>query len=335
VTIFEELRMNPILGCRLLAIAGTLVWLGSSATADDLRFTGMERRLARSERPDKSDSTAAKASFLADTPAPSEGQLPMELGSSNPGEQLPSTVAQACECGGEGCMECRPSPMLTGLYTAEVQVMFLRPHLMESAIGKLSEKYELSPRFIIAYEDKGGVGTRVRYWIYGRWTPNLDEEDDEIRFEMNVMDLEATSRFRSERIDLVVAGGMRWADMEIAFEDEDVQGDMPGLTAAADLRLSLCRDCCREWAVLGGARWSLLGGDWEGGGGFIDPVRDDNIVVQELYTGVEYYCACGDYDLFARLKYEMQNWHSNALAQNAGTDSIGFLGPAFEFGVRF
>jgi hypothetical protein len=31
----------------------------------------------------------------------------------------------------------------------------------------------------------------------------------------------------------------------------------------------------------------------------------------------------------------MQNWHSDALAQLSGTDSIGFIGPAIEFGLMF
>jgi hypothetical protein len=335
VTNFEELRMNPILGRRLLVAVGTLIWLGSSAMAQDLRFTGIERRMGQLERPVRQDPSVATAAFLADTPVAGEGQLPMELGSRSSSEELPAVMAESCTCGGQGCTDCRSSTPLNGVYTAEVQLYWMRPHLMENAIGKLSENYELSPRFIVAYEDKGGVGARARYWLYGRWTPNLDTPTDEIRFEMGVLDVEATGRFRSERIDLVVAGGMRWADMEIAFRDEDVQGDMPGITAAADLRLSMCRDCRREWAAVSGVRWSSLGGDWEGSGGLIDPVRDDNIVVQELYSGVEYYCACGDYDLFARLKYEIQNWHSDALAQDAGTDSVGFLGPAFEFGMMF
>jgi hypothetical protein len=336
--IFEELRMNSVLGRRLLAVVGTLIWLGSSATAEELNFTSMERRIGRSER-SKTDATTSTTAFLADTPETSEGQLPMELGSSNSNsssiEELPMSMGEACACGGNGCTKCCSSPPLTGVYTAEVQLYWMRAHVMENAIGKLSEKYELSPRFILAYDDAHGAGARVRYWLYGRWTPNLGDPDEDIRFEMNVLDFEATKRFRTERADLIVAGGMRWADMEIAFDDDDVQGDMPGLTAAADLRVSLCRDCRREWAVVGGTRWSLLGGDWEGSGGFIDPVRDDNIVVQELYTGVEYYCTYGDYDLFARLKYEMQNWHSDAIAQASGTDSIGFLGPAFEFGLMF
>jgi hypothetical protein len=79
-----------------------------------------------------------------------------------------------------------------------------------------------------------------------------------------------------------------------------------------------------------------MGGDWEGdAGGFLDPVRDDNVVVEELYGGVEYLCVRGDYDLFARLIFEVQNWHSDAAAQDAGADSIGFVGPGIEVGMMF
>jgi hypothetical protein len=152
---------------------------------------------------------------------------------------------------------------------------------------------------------------------------------------MNVIDMEATSRFRTARTDLLISGGMRWGDMQIEFGGDNIQADMPGLTTAADLRISLCRERCAEWAAVGGVRWSLLGGDWEGAGGFIDPARDDNISVQEFSTGVEYLRAYGNVDLYMRLKYEMQNWHSDAIAQGSGTDSIGFLGPGIEFGMLF
>jgi hypothetical protein len=322
--------MKSVLGRRLLAIVGTLTCFGPSAMADEVLWSGMERHLDP-KRPGLVDSNVMPAAFLQDTPAAGDGQLPVELKSSGP----PASLDEDVPCDAASCSPCSGNPPLTGLYHVEAQLMWLRAHITESAVGKLSEKYELSPRFILSYEDPGGVGTRVRYWTYGRWTPNLDDPDDEIRFEMNVMDVEATSRFRTARTDLVLGGGMRWADMAIALDDEEVQGDMPGLTVAADLRISLCCDRCHEWAVIGGARWSLLGGDWEGDGGFIDPVRDDNISVHELYTGVEYFCTCGDFDLYARLKYEIQNWHSDAFAEDAETDSIGFLGPGIECGITF
>jgi hypothetical protein len=248
-----------------------------------------------------------------------------------------------CDCDGSGCEKCADNgascgecaePPLTGVYHADVQLLFMRTHMLESAIGKLSEKYELSPRFIVGYEGTGGVGGRARYWMYGRWTPNLAGGDD-IRFEMDVIDVETTCRFRTRDTDLVVAGGARWANIDILLGDEGVESEMPGITVAADLRTAICCDGCREWAAIGGVRWSILGGDWEGDGGFIDPVRDDNVVVEELYGGFEFLSAYRNYDLFARLIFEVQNWHSDAAAQDGGADSISFIGPGMEVGIMF
>ena len=57
--------------------------------------------------------------------------------------------------------------------------------------------------------------------------------------------------------------------------------------------------------------------------------------MEELYGGVEYIRTYRDYDLYARLKFEIQNWHSDAVAQESGTDSIGFVGPGIELGTMF
>jgi hypothetical protein len=152
---------------------------------------------------------------------------------------------------------------------------------------------------------------------------------------LDVIDVETTCRFRTPRTDLIIAGGLRWANVEVVLDNDSLDADLPGLTVAADLRSAMCRDGCQEWAAIAGARWSILAGDWEGDGGFFDPVRDDNVVVQELYGGVEYFCTRRDYDLFARLIIEIQNWHSDAASQDAGVDSISFVGPGIEVGMMF
>ena len=36
-----------------------------------------------------------------------------------------------------------------------------------------------------------------------------------------------------------------------------------------------------------------------------------------------------------RLGFEMQNWHSDNLAGNTNTDSIGFVGPSVQFGASW
>jgi hypothetical protein len=313
---------------------GVLVGLVANVAAEEMRYSDFEKRLSPSNQMNFSGSEVANLAFLSYGQS-TESRPPLELGGSSERSDSIDTQSdpQSCHCGETTCQQCCAEP-LTSVYYADVQLFFMRTHILEGAIGKLSEKYELSPRFILGFEGLGGVGGRARYWTYGRWTPNLD--GDAIRVDMDVIDLETTCRFRTSRTDLVIAGGIRWTDMDVSFNDVEVENEMPGATVAADLRTAMCRSGCREWAAVGGARWSLLGGDWEGdSGGFITPMRDDNVVVQELYGGFEYFRTYPNYDLFARLIFEIQNWHSDAAAQDAGADSIGFVGPGLEIGMMF
>jgi hypothetical protein len=120
---------------------------------------------------------------------------------------------------------------------------------------------------------------------------------------------------------------------------------------AADLSTLVCRYGCNRWSFVYGGRLSVLAGDWNGDNNLINTivapeVRDDNILVHELYAGVEYgYCYC-NYDLFLRATYELQNWRSDVLAEPGigdgiapgsigSTASIGFVGPALHLGVRY
>jgi hypothetical protein len=222
------------------------------------------------------------------------------------------------------------------VYYAEVQHWWLRAHVMENAIGKLSERFEYSPRIVIGYEDKDGIGGRVRYWHYDQSTENLSDPTLPIRFEMGVVDIEGTSRFGTDRAELVVAGGFRWTDARITLADAPVANDMPGITFAADLRVILCRERHWEWASIAGARYSLSGGDWEGAAnGFLEPNHDDNVTVNEFYGGFEYIQHYRGYDAFARVAFEVQNWQSDVASQTAGADSINFMGPGVHMGLIF
>jgi hypothetical protein len=310
-----------------------LFWLSTSLTAEELRFSGMEQRLGTISKTDIAGSAIQPVAFLQDTelpPAmPVESQPPRELG-----EPTTGSSAEQCAAGCD-CNQCCSQP-IHGVYYAEAQLMWMRAHTNEGALGKLGERYELAPRFIVGYEDAGGVGGRLRFWTYGRQTPLLNGVADAVRFEFDVLDVEATSRFGHDRSEVVISGGLRWADVEIAVDGERVSSDMPGITFAADLRTIVCRDCYSEWATVAGARWSLMGGDWQGSrDGFLSPDRDDNIVVTEIYGGVEYVQHYSGYDVYARLAFEMQNWHSDVAAQTSGTDSIGFLGPGIHVGMNF
>lgn len=237
-------------------------------------------------------------------------------------------------CGETGGCDCDCE---RGRIYGEVQAMWLRAHMNEDVVGKLSEFYDFTPRFIVGYEDAYGVGGRGRYWQYGEDLNTLS--GDQIRFEFGVFDVEGSKRLDLRSAELTISGGARFADLELTDDDGDtVDNSMLGLTVAADLRAVVSRTCRSECAFVGGARWSILGGNWEGDGGndFTGgEVRDDNLTVQEIYGGFEWGCQTEVGDVFARLVWEMQNWHSDVLAQNSGTDTIGFVGPGVHFGMSY
>lgn len=245
------------------------------------------------------------------------------------GDGCGSPAAMGC------CNGCGDSRQATTYY-AEMQVMFLRPHMLEEAVGKLSEKYEFSPRFILGYEGPAGMGGRVRYWTFGRTTPNLTEPEDPLRLKFDIIDLEGTYRLGTSRVELEVGGGFRWATMEAHVGDDSIGAEMPGITFSADARGLICRDCCSAWTAVAGARWAILGGDWQGDDlAFLESNRDDNMFTHEFYGGFEYTRHFGQYDLFARFVFEVQNWHSDNMSQTGTTDSISFVGPGLHIGAAY
>lgn len=338
--------MNTSLCRTSLALAGALVWL-TAAQANDLRFSDMEDRLGRIEAQLAAQHGIQSASYMDD--------MVSDDATSN-GCACESGCCDSCGCGdacGGGCCGCGDAcggcgnccndccDPCCGSYYAEVQMVFARLHAPENSFGgnngKLSEQYELAPRFIVGYENGCGQGARARYWHYGYATPILND-DDLIRFELDVLDLEATQRFCGRRSDVVLSGGFRAASLDITDDDNDVaSNDLIGLTMAADVRTLICCECDREWNFVYGGRVSLLGGDWDAhrDHDFINDERDDNIIVQELYAGVEYGCCYCGYDLYTRLAWEMQVWDSAVIDSSGDMDLFGFVGPAWHVGVGF
>jgi hypothetical protein len=174
--------------------------------------------------------------------------------------------------GGVPC-DCEPRR----IYYAQGEILALRAHFGETALGKVAEKYEASERLVIGVENHWGAGGRVRYWSDDRTTPIYGGTSNSIRFDFDVVDVEGTTRFATDRFDLVFAGGVRGADIKIDIDSGRSRNDMPGGTVAAELRALICRDCDYglEWRSITAARVSIFGGDWEGGaGGLITPSRD-------------------------------------------------------------
>jgi hypothetical protein len=338
-----------------LALTSALLVLVSQAAAGEPEFIDIESRFELLEQKTLGRFPVQPASFMPEEePGSARLPAPRELADAETSEPASSQCScrntdcrdQDCcnqKCSGKGCCEqdcgsqcgCEgESGLIHGVYYTEAQIMWLRAHVMEHAVGKLSEQYQFSPRLVIGYEDAQGIGGRVRYWHYDQSTDNLTDPALPIRFELDLVDIEGTARFGTDRAELVVSGGFRWTDARITLADAPMSADMPGITFAADLRVILCHERSWEWASVAGARYSLLGGDWEGAAnGFLDPNHDDNVAINEFYGGFEYIQHHKGYDAFARIAFEVQNWQSDVASQTAGADSINFMGPGVHLGM--
>jgi hypothetical protein len=317
---------------KLLAAAIMLLSCGTALHANDMRFTEIERRLGALEAQSAAQQGVQTAAHV-----------------SNVSYSQSEVVGSGCGCQScTGCATCCDA--YCGNYYGEVHFLWFRPHASNYWVGKLSESHDFSARYVVGYEDRCGLGGRVRYW-------NLDDQvrvynPGTIVFELDVLDVEATNRFHFRRTDLVLAGGFRYAGWDLTCDDGQVVDlDAYGLTIAADARTPICRYGCNLWSFVYGGRLSVLAGEWRGSNNLINtvvtpPLRDDNLLVHELYAGVEYgYCYCG-YEWYMRATFEMQNWHSDVLSEPGvssgispisigSTDSIVFMGPSLQLGVRY
>ncbi len=222
--------------------------------------------------------------------------------------------------------------------SADIKLSLLRPQVSEYATGKLSEKYELSPTIILGLRGAGNFDGRVRFWHYDRDAAVIGTDDD-VHFRFNVLDIEAVHRFGGRRSEINLAAGIRLAGINLTdVNDQKCGADFIGLTMAADGVTPLGAFPNGHFGLVYGGRLSLLGGDWGGDDNclFINQqVRNDNVVVDELYAGVEIERRFRIADVHARAVFEMQNWKSDALDQVAFIDSIGFLGPGLQIGAEF
>ncbi len=223
-------------------------------------------------------------------------------------------------------------------FSADIELMMLRPQIAETAIGKLSENYQFSPRLILGVAGAGNFDGRLRYWHYDRNSDVLGA-DGSIRLKFDVLDLEALHHFKPGKSDIAVSGGLRLAGIRLTdLESDECNTELLGLTMAADGLTPLGEFPGGHLGLVYGGRLSILGGHWDGDptSQFVDArIRNDNVLVNELYGGVELARRLGNFDVRARLLFEMQNWRSDVLAQYSGVESIGVLGPALQIGADF
>ena len=313
---------------RLLAFVGGMLMCGNAVASDDvLRNSEIEQRLAALESRLAYQDGVQTASYLAGSNA---------------------NVAYASEGESQVCIE--PCCVDTGGMYAMFEFLWIRPHVNEDWVGKLSESHHLSTRTTLGYENCCGLGVRARYWHFDHTIDVLDPA--EIGVNVEVVDLEITNRIGFRTTDVMLGGGFRYAHWTLTDDDGvPVDLDAYGLTMAADGRTPLCHYCANQWSFIYGARWSILGGDWRGDSNIIDTVvtpevRDDNLLVNELYAGIEHMYRWNGYTLFSRGTAEMQNWRSDVLGEPeigngigpnsiGSTNSISFIGVGLGIGLLY
>ena len=223
-------------------------------------------------------------------------------------------------------------------FSADIELMMLRPQIAETATGKLSENYQFSPRIILGVAGAGNFDGRLRYWHYDRNSDVLGA-DGSIRIKFDVLDIEALHHFNPGKSDVSLSAGLRLAGLRLTdIDSAECNTELIGLTMAADGLTPLGEFPSGHLGLVYGARLSLLGGHWDGDptSQFVDArIRNDNVLVNELYGGVEMARRLGMMDVRLRLLFEMQNWRSDVLSQYSGVDSIGILGPALQLGAQF
>ena len=354
--------MNTTATRMMLALSCGLLWAGPAMSANEMRFSDLEARIAAVEQKTSAIPGLKSAAFLSDGD-PIDAVAPNDADRTHADEELSSpsifsgtsstaevvavaarvaaaaapVSAAACACG--SCVRSANAASAEWTAAATEQwaattrkstCMFLRTHMMEDVVGKLSEKYEFTPRFILGYEtaERRGcpacatspmaapptvLSARRRHSASSSTCSTSKRPASSSRAATNWSSPAVSASPASRR-------GLGRRSGRARRARHHCGGRFPHACSVA-IAVSNGRPSC-------GARWSVLGGDWEGSDdGFVEPLRDDNVVVQELYGGVEYSCHYCNYVLWARLVFEMQNWHSDVMSQSAGVDSIGFVGP--------
>jgi hypothetical protein len=222
--------------------------------------------------------------------------------------------------------------------SAVIELMALRPQIEETAAGKLSEQLQFSPRIVLGLSGAGNFDGRLRYWRYDHDSDVLGT-DGSVRIKFDVLDIEAIHHFAGRKSEVTLSAGLRLAGIHLRDIDfAECDTDLIGLTMAADGLTPLGMFPGGHFGLVYGGRLSILGGNWDGDANsqFVNQwIRNDNVLVNELYGGLELARRIHAFDVHVRFLFEMQNWRSDVLAQNAGIESIGMLGPGLQLGAEF
>lgn len=212
-------------------------------------------------------------------------------------------------------------PYRSGGLIGGVELAYLRPYATGNLLfhPDLAVNFNPTMRYWIGWQSAEGLGVRVRYWQFDHQAQN---GPDAITLEFRTLDAEVTQIVDFLRWDLLISGGMRYAESDLnntLLEDPgfDGVGLTFGLQAARDLNQT------GSLRLAASGRWSSVFGNTKKLGS--TPVNDDLMNIVELTFGPQYRRLLGNGAfLTIGCGLEAQYW-SNGYHGDT-TDDVGFAG---------
>lgn len=217
------------------------------------------------------------------------------------------------------------------------EAVFLRPYASRgllSAANPAQVRFEPSLRYVLGYQSAEGLGARVRYWSYDHGAGTNFGTGLGLRY--RTIDAEMTQAVDFRRWQLLISGGVRYAQANIDFQNVFAADNLGlgfngfGLTAAAQATRDL--NLRGTWRFLTGARWSTVFGNSSAVGGGVPTTayRDDLLSIIDLNLGPQFRLPLGNGAyLTGAAGAEAQFWSGSA----AASLDTGFAGFSASLGI--
>lgn len=194
--------------------------------------------------------------------------------------------------------------------------------------------YDVAPRVYLGHELASGLGIRATYFHFDD-RGNPSQLGITTGLELQSFDLEATNRTKFFGTELLVSGGVRYAQLQQDYQQTLVwESEGVGLTMSAQLTRDIGRT---NLDLFAGGRGSILMTDNEIGiPGLLVLTNDESTMkIWEGRIGVRHNFAFSNgANLISEVAMETQNWDSAAIAGIIGND-ISLIGPAFRMTLSF
>jgi len=216
------------------------------------------------------------------------------------------------------------------------EYLWLRPYasggLYDTGAGGAQQNFNPAWRTWIGYQNADGLGARMRYFEYNRSAAGAAAGSN-LGVEFRTLDAELTQAVDFRRWNLLMSGGIRYAESGVTRNDPNVIAPINsgfsgfGLTTSATATRDLNQSGSLRFVA--GSRWSAVYGNSSNTSpaGVVTTNRDDLANILELNIGPQYRRRLrnGAY-LTSTIGLEAQYW-SNAftLPGGVGTDA-GFAG---------